>query len=78
MVRLDLEPIDPKPGILSRKITEILQRQHPDSIVQLRISQTLPDNILREISNPNLRCLGPATMNVSVVLRETRSFRPKA
>ena len=78
MVRLDLESIDPKPGSLSRKITEILRHQHPDSIVQLRISQTLPGNILREISNPNLRRLAPATMNVSVVLRETQPFRRKA
>jgi len=68
MVRIELGPIEVRPGELSHQIRNILLHQNPDSIIQIRLSQVFPKKILHEISNPNLRNLAPETMNVSVSL----------
>jgi DNA repair exonuclease SbcCD nuclease subunit len=76
MIRVDLQLIDPKPGLLTTRLKEILGRLQPDSIVQIRINQTFPQSILREISGPNLRRLAPETMNVSISIPKRNWRRP--
>jgi DNA repair exonuclease SbcCD nuclease subunit len=74
MIQLDLHPSRLKPADLQSWIRARLAVIPEDSIVKLKIHDTVPSQAMDVLSAPALRALAPATMNIHAVFPEMRRF----